>query len=889
MSKFYTNNNIVTESDVEQKIIYKLLVTSPPNGLGYSDSDIRTKPDIRKLTIDKGQKRKLYYPDYAIIVDGLPCVIIEAKSPGKDLQEAIREARLYASEINSTFKQNINPCSRIIVTDGQEVISSFWDVDTLHTKFSIEKIDPLNPDFDTFVKFVSKTSISVFATDILKSIRKKATYYKPVHMLGGKAVINETVGENSFGSNVSLEYKFLFNPDTHEDRKSIVDNAYIQSKRKQSHVAPIDKIIRAALPPNLIDATLLGDTKEPNEIFDKISDTQKLRNEICLLIGGVGSGKSTFTDYLRLVALPTHIKEQTKWFYINLNQAPLSKELIYNWVIDEFTKAIKKIHTNINFDHIDILMQIYVRELNKVKIGRAALYSEDSDKFKDIIYEELQRLQQDNQATLNALIDYLFHRRSKKLPILVLDNCDKRNRDDQLLMFEISSWIKNTFPCMVFLPLRDSTYDQFINEPPLDTVIKDLVFRIDPPLLEKVIYSRLNYALRQIENNKSKFTYYLSNNLKVECGRGEVAEYLKCIIASLFQDMLFKRIITGLAGRNIRKGLEILLDFCKSGHISEDYFFKLRQSGGDYKLPLFLIARILFKGKRKYYSDSESHIKNLFYSQPNDSLPDPFIRIFILRWLNNRLREFGPNRTKGYHKVQSILRTLQGCGHARKRILLEIESLAHAGCILTETQSNEVEEDDLITIAPSGLIHLDLLKNIHYLATISEDTYFRENQVAKEIADSLVGRGRFRHQSREAAINCSSILIKYMVSYSKNYLLGTSQLLNDESHESLFNIELIDEYVCRVAEKDPNYRTLQNYENDYPPGTQVEAQVVSVQPYGFFIEFGLKGVGLIHKSNFNEFNKDILHTLEDGDWVIAEILTFNKTHQRFQLKLIKIE
>ncbi|RWX49971.1 S1 RNA binding domain-containing protein, partial [Candidatus Electrothrix marina] len=463
------------------------------------------------------------------------------------------------------------------------------------------------------------------------------------------------------------------------------------------------------------------------------------------------------------------------------------------------------------------------------------------------------------------------------------------NRDDQLLMFEVSSWIKSTFPCMVFLPLRDSTYDQFINKPPLDTVIKDLVFRIDPPLLEKVIYSRLNYALREIQSNKTKFTYYLPNNLKVECGRGEVAEYLKCIIASLFQDMLFKRIITGIAGRNIRKGLEILLDFCKSGHIGEDYLFKLRQSGGDYKLPSFLVARILFKGKRKYYYDRESHIKNLFYSQSTDSLPDPFVRISILRWLNNRMREFGPNRTKGYHKIQSIIKSLQGCGHARKRILLEIESLAHAGCILTETQSNEVNEEDLIRISPAGLIHLDLLKNINYLATISEDTYFRENQSAKEIADSLVGRGRFRHQSREALIHCSSILTKYMVSYSKNYFLGTTQLLTNESRESLFDIQSIDEFVDRTAKKDSNYLLIQKYENDYPPGKQVEAQIVSVQYYGFFVEFGLKGHGLIHKSNFNGFSHDVLQTLEAGDWIIAEIISFRSDRRRFELKLLKIE
>jgi type I site-specific restriction endonuclease len=101
-----------SESDVEQKFIVSLLLQAAPDGLGYSDVDYRTKVDIRKLAIDKGNSKKLYYPDYAIVCDGLPLLIIEAKTPGQDLREAMREARLYAAEINASYPKGINPCER---------------------------------------------------------------------------------------------------------------------------------------------------------------------------------------------------------------------------------------------------------------------------------------------------------------------------------------------------------------------------------------------------------------------------------------------------------------------------------------------------------------------------------------------------------------------------------------------------------------------------------------------------------------------------------------------------------------------------------------------------------------------------------------------------------
>ena len=74
-----------------------------PNGLGYASVDFRTKLDIRRLKIDKGKAEKLYHPDYAIVIAGVPIFIVEAKRPDEDPVEALREARLYAQELNASF------------------------------------------------------------------------------------------------------------------------------------------------------------------------------------------------------------------------------------------------------------------------------------------------------------------------------------------------------------------------------------------------------------------------------------------------------------------------------------------------------------------------------------------------------------------------------------------------------------------------------------------------------------------------------------------------------------------------------------------------------------------------------------------------------------------
>ena len=65
-----------TESDVEQKFVYNILTQHSPIGLGFSNEQIKTKLDIRKIKIGKGTSSKYYFPDYIIITNGLPLVII---------------------------------------------------------------------------------------------------------------------------------------------------------------------------------------------------------------------------------------------------------------------------------------------------------------------------------------------------------------------------------------------------------------------------------------------------------------------------------------------------------------------------------------------------------------------------------------------------------------------------------------------------------------------------------------------------------------------------------------------------------------------------------------------------------------------------------------------
>lgn len=874
--------DITTESDVEQKFVLPLLISKAPLGLEYGFSDFKTKSNIKKLKIDKGGSAKYYFPDYAIVYAGLPLVIIEAKKPGEDLMEAYREARLYATELNAQFPSKTNPCQKIIVTNAETTITGNWDSETDLITIKFEDVNAVASNFYDLINFVGSKTVFKQANEILSSVRGATRYSRPLSLMGGKTVQNEELKPNGFGSTISLEFKYLFNPESYDERKNVVKNAYVKSRRVLKQVDPIEKVIRATIPIGSRELTQISDTSQPNEILAKLSDKRNLKNQLLLLVGTVGSGKSTFTDYLKEVALSEETKSETTWLSINLNLAPLNRDEIYKWLKTQIVQKLKEIHSEIDFEDAAHLLNVYAPEFQALKKGPASFYERDSLEYRKLFAEKLTELESNLDIQANAFTRYLCAERNKLL-VIVLDNCDKRKLEDQLLMFDVANWLKVTYSCLVFLPLRDSTFDNFRKEPPLDTVIKDFVFRIDPPLLREVISARLKYALREMTVNKTKFSFVLPNGMTVEYPHTDQGYYLASIVRSLFDNPYFSRLITGLAGRDIRKGLEIFLDFCKSGHINEAEIFKIRQSKGEHVLQNHLISRVILRGQRRYYSDSNSLVRNLFYSKPEDSQPNPFTRLSILRWLKQNFRKEGPSRAIGYHKVSLLFNELIPYGHALERLRVELLILIRNRCVVTESQSEEhFDEEDLVAIAPSGIIHLELLTDLNYISACAEDVWYRESKPANEVQQRITNRVGSGHYSRETAIINSDILISYLEAFKSNVLLSKPEaFLEEDKIADYIQLESIRDLIDRSTKSvtDEAYPFLKQY----PVGSEQEGEVASVQPYGIFVEFGLTGVGLVHISTLNGVQPV---DFENGDRVKVVIEGYKTEHHKFDLRLV---
>jgi transcriptional regulator with XRE-family HTH domain len=128
-------------------------------------------------------------------------------------------------------------------------------------------------------------------------------------------------------------------------------------------------------------------------------------------------------------SIPT--EANTAWIHLDLNTAPLSEQTVYPWITEQLQTKLPSTIPELDFETLEVLEKLYGPELKKLKKGALSLLEANSQEYKSRIADEIIRLQNDPLKTVIAMERFLCTGREKLL-IVVLDNCDKRGRDEQL-------------------------------------------------------------------------------------------------------------------------------------------------------------------------------------------------------------------------------------------------------------------------------------------------------------------------------------------------------------------------------------------------------------------------------------------------------------------------
>lgn len=112
--------NLTNEASVESFFINRML-----SDMKYNDINIKTKESIDELPIPKGSKTINYKPDYCIIINKKPKLIIDAKSPKKNIYDYTDNCAGYCLYINRRDPKK--PLKYFLLLNGLKTTLFEWD------------------------------------------------------------------------------------------------------------------------------------------------------------------------------------------------------------------------------------------------------------------------------------------------------------------------------------------------------------------------------------------------------------------------------------------------------------------------------------------------------------------------------------------------------------------------------------------------------------------------------------------------------------------------------------------------------------------------------------------------------------------------------------------
>jgi hypothetical protein len=694
------------------------------------------------------------------------------------VETAYSEARLYALEINSGFPSGLNPCCRIIATNGLKLLAGNWDSEPL-IRLEVQELEVGTANFDQFLSLASDSVLSKIAEKISEEIKVK-DFKRPIHQGAGQTLILSRIEPNTFAADLTPVLRKYFSSQDHAKDQDIYSRAYVSSNEVTSY----DKILESFLKDRLSRAkrrTQITTTKNKSETITKALSSfdvgRPATGSMQLVIGGVGVGKSLFARRYKEFLQPDNLREKDHWAFLNFNNAPEDVNRWESWVCDEFAKSIVEEGAPIDFRLPEDQERVFASDL----ADRKAFY--DRMEAAQPSRGALERARDIEQWRLDSLkltlgtSRYLQGDKGENI-IVVFDNVDRRDSTAQLAAFQTALWFMEQTRSFVILQMRDTTFENYKHKPPLDTYRTGQIFHISPPRFIDVVKKRLELSLEALQEEAPELVkYFTKTGMAVTYPKSWAGGFLRGIYNELFlRPNNLSRVLEALAGRNVRKALDMFMAILTSGHMPEETIASVAQGTGFRSFPEFRTIRALMRQDYRFFSDRSGFIANIFSCEGNWERPSNLLVPELLFYLIGQRKVRGDNGQIGFVAISKLLAEMEARGFVKSDVKDAAHFCLKKELVETETSSQDVVSDSAsLKATASGWAHMRILASrMEYIAAVLPTTPMNDKQLSARVYESMQTENRVGQLSFHTAVGLVDGFHKYLQTQEKaqNQFLG---------------------------------------------------------------------------------------------------------------------
>jgi energy-coupling factor transporter ATP-binding protein EcfA2 len=676
-------------------------------------------------------------------------LIVEAKRLGKTFYFSPgarnRNVRLrslrdnHGVELREVIEQAIRYCHdsgtyAFIVTNGKQWIASYSGWPNIPTdKINAVVFYDLEDIAQNLQEFCDILSPSGIASQRLlaKIIDGESARPSFARSLNQTQSHNPMTRTNYLAVPMEALMRLCFNELTDDDHDSMLEFCYVTNDLTEGDFKRLEIFVGNTLPRYAVNAERLdrNDGERPNGAF---SSKIRTRGETLLLLGKVGSGKSTFlryaTRYLRktLAGNPWVLLELDLLGKVQSASRSFSGDRLTDELAASLLDAAAKAYPEYNPFDWEIQKGIFASDIQRELQSMPPSLRSAPDAEKRIDAVLIERRKQPLEF-LVRYIQYLTRNRSVAVTV-VIDNVDRGTEEFERLAFVFGQSLSRESGATVLIALRDITYYRSKNGGYLD-VSQNAVFAISPPSFRDVVARRFDYVRRRLSHDAA-LSAQVERSMQ-GFDRSRVQDFVEIISDVVLRDSVdFQFCIQSLAGTNVRLALELLRRYCSSTNTDIDRLFR-EHKARSFSQPVDLLIASLMRGNNARYEEHGSPIVNLFQVE-GDRITSHLMATRLLQYLDSRKTLA---RAELDVNLIDTFREMNSCRYDFTDLQKCCNHLGRHGLILSRTRPEPPwEPNDFIRISSSGEYYLStLLRNRDYVRNVVDDTIVYDRKTAADL------------------------------------------------------------------------------------------------------------------------------------------------------------